>query len=105
MKAAKCSLAIILALFLSLLFTTNAECFWLMDDGGQIIMGDDDELMRVDNDTDAPFHEIDEGVYGYYDGSTFITVIDFNTSQFIVAPFTWDMVEWVPGPMDKGWEE
>ncbi|MCF7810058.1 hypothetical protein K9N50_03620 [bacterium] len=109
MKATKCSLAIVLVMFLSLLFFSNAECCWLMNDGAEILMGDvlDEEMLdRVDDDTDAPLHEQDEGVYGFYDeNEVWITVIDFGTSQGIVAPFTWDMVNWVPGPMDKGWEE
>jgi hypothetical protein len=104
MKATKFSLAIILVLFLSLFVTPNAKCCWFMDDGGQIIMGDVlDECMleRVDSDPDAPLHEIDEGVYGFYYDTAWYTVIDFNTTQIIVAPFTWDDVQWVPGSMDK----
>jgi len=78
---------------------------WLMDDGGDDIMGEDELMLdRVDPDPDAPFHELDEGVYGFWDDSVWITVIDFGTSQQIVSPYTWDDVQWIPGPMDKGWE-
>ena len=97
MQTLKNLLLAVLVLSFSFIFASNAQACWLMDNGEIIIMGDDDELMRVDDDSDAPLHEIDEGTYGYYDKEeVFHIVIDFSTTNGIVAPFTWDDVIWVP---------
>lgn len=65
----------------------------------------DTDLYRVDHLPNSPYHEINKGTYGYWENSqTFITVIDFLNGTGPVSPFTWDDVEWIPGPMDWGWE-
>jgi len=107
MKSVKSGLAVLVILLMVIIIPSDAGSMWFMDDGEQVIMGDYDELMlsRIDPDTDAPLHEFNEGVYGFWDiNSVWIMVIDFNTSQGIVAPFTWEDVKWIPGSMDKGFE-
>jgi len=106
MKLVKNGLVVLVILFMVIIIPSDAGSMWLMDDGEQIIMGEDDALSRVDDGTDGQLHEFDEGVYGFWDAnSVWITVIDFNSSQGIVAPYIWDDVIWIPGPLDKGWEE
>ncbi len=82
--------------------STQGYCEWHMPSGFEDI-ANNIELTRVDtSDPDAPLHEETEGTYGFwYDTSTFITVIDFESNNGPITPFTWDDVEWIPGPMDK----
>ena len=62
----------------------------------------DIDLIRVDPDIDAPFHEQDEGQYGFYDeNQVFHLVVDFTQPEFIVLPYTAKQVKWEPGPLDK----
>jgi len=92
MRSAKGSLAIILALIFTLSFATTGNCFWWVDDDEDDIL-----LTRIDNSGDAPNHEIDQGVYGYYvAGQQFVVVLDFNASMVIQPPFSWSIVYWIP---------
>ncbi|MDP8237872.1 MAG: hypothetical protein P9X24_02170 [Candidatus Hatepunaea meridiana] len=102
MKSIKSGLAILFILSLVLALPSDARSGWLLDDGGEDII-----LCRIDTaDPDAPLHETDQGKYGYWASSeTFILVINFESGPGVLSPFTWDDVKWVPGPMDKGWQD
>ncbi len=90
MKSVKGILLTVLTLVFILSFATDGICSWWLD-------GDDEDifLLRVDSDPDAPNHEIDQGVYGYYTTSQqWVCVLDFNTTYIIQPPFTWSIVYW-----------
>lgn len=80
-------------------FSIPAQCqWWLLDedeDAEEIV------LFRVDSDPDAPKHETNEGKYGFYETSqNFVLVLNFYDATPIQSPYTWDDVEWIPGPLD-----
>lgn len=86
----------VVCFFLLTMLAINAESMWVYDDHGEDIV-----LNRVDSDEDSPYHEIDEGKYGYYTTSQeWVTVLDFSLTPEIQSPYTWSDVWWTPGSMD-----
>ena len=98
MKKNSSGFIVFISVFLVLfLVAVNGNTEWIKTDTTETII-----LLRVDSDPDAPLHEIDEGVYGFFtESQEWITVLDFNTSDIIQDPYTWDVVKWRPGSMDK----
>ena len=96
MKFLKTSLILSIAMIMVLGFASNVYCGWnLAEDDEEIF------LTRIDSGDNSPLHETSNGVYGYWiDLYTFKVVIDFETCNGPVSPFTWDDVEWIPGSMD-----
>jgi hypothetical protein len=94
------------ALFTTLIilfsFTTQAQCEWVLNEGEEI---EDIVLTRMDfGDPDYPYHEEDQGIYGFYEPSMgWVRVMNLQTTFIVYPPYTLDMVEWIPGPMDKYW--
>ena len=91
MKKGSFAFIVLISVFIVIFLTSvSGKSEWIKSDTTEDII-----LLRVDNDPDAPLHEIDEGVYGFFkDSGEWVTVLDFNTSQIIQSPFTWDVVEW-----------
>jgi len=86
------TLVIVLALIFTIAFATEGNCYWWLE-------ADEDDIMliRIDNDPDAPDHEIDQGTYGYFsDTQQWITVLNFYDSPAIQPPFSWLSVYWMP---------
>lgn len=101
MKAFRIILLVLFALSLNVLSSNVAFGAWQIEDDEE---EDFKELFRVDNDPDAPYHELNEGIYGFWKTTeTFIIVIDFTNTQPIQSPYTESDVHWIPGPMDKDW--
>lgn len=96
----KFSISVILILLSVFLFCANGFGEWWLD-------REDDELedillTRIDTDIDAPFHEMYEGLYGFWsDSQQWITVMDFGQSQVVISPYTWSDVYWKAGSLDK----
>jgi len=91
MKRLKGGIVVLISFLLLVALAANAKSEWLMDDGIEAIV-----LLRIDTDEDAPYHEIDEGVYGFYpETGQWETAIDFT-----IPPYIWEDVYWEPGPMD-----
>jgi len=86
---------LVLTTILLLGFSVNGFSFWSLTEGEEDII-----LTRVDSGYYAPYHQIDEGRYGYYESGSFVPVLDFSTSFIIYEPFEWSIVEWEPGPLD-----
>lgn len=69
------------------------------------VSGEDDldllELQRADSSPHTPYHELNAGRYGFYTTSMqWVDMLDFSTSGFVVAPYTWDDLKWEPSSMD-----
>jgi len=97
MKIYKSALVLLTIITLTLALVPSGQTEWLGGEDSEYIV-----IIRVDNSSVAPLHEIDQGVYGRYDSTdVFITMLDLNrTNPGPVSPFTWDDIKWVPGPMD-----
>lgn len=90
---------LIASLLLIVSFPSLSSAMWYADDDEGMEI---EELIRVDGDPDAPYHELEEGVYGYYDDQQqLVLVLDFNTTEVYIAPFNETNTEWIPGELDK----
>lgn len=98
MKLSKTVFALLIGIALILSAAYNARTEWLGGEDSEYIV-----LIRVDHATQAaPRHEINHGVYGYYNiQGQFKTMLNLNTLPGgPVSPYSWNNLLWVPGPLD-----